>query len=79
MFQDVVFVFVRSLWLCAFVVQFFSGKNDELELTTTLTTKTRRHKDELNDSFSLCALFLNFVCFVVKIVNPYAQTCCLSN
>jgi len=51
MLQGAVFVFVRSLWLCAFVVQFFWGKNDELELTTTLTTKTRRHKDELNDLF----------------------------
>jgi len=31
--------------LCAFVVQFFWGKNDESELTTTLTTNTHDPQD----------------------------------
>ena len=32
----------------------------------TATTKTRRHKDELNDLFSLCAFSVSFVRSVGK-------------
>jgi hypothetical protein len=67
--------FVRSLWLCDFVVQFFLGWNWGLETTTTtFTTKTQRHKDELNNCTLDLGVLRGLVTLWLRIVSRLLNT-----